>query len=125
MVRTFFMASIEGQNRLTARARDFLQCSAGETLTQESSEKWQNEFVDFTVGTGVTFDLKEPTIWKMLQGRDECTINGRIIGGCLDTLVHLRGTPYGDLQKFSNVYAKREGILLYLAISEGKDCDRN
>ena len=122
---TNFMDSIEGQDRLTARSRDFLQCAAGETLTQESSEKWQNEFVDFTVGTGVTFDLKEPTIWKMLQGRDECTINGRIIGGCLDTLVHLRGTLYGDLQKFSNVYAKKEGILLYLAISEGKDCDRN
>ncbi|MEM7594434.1 MAG: S66 peptidase family protein [Cyanobacteria bacterium P01_A01_bin.83] len=111
---TNFMDSIEGQDRLTARSRDFLQCAAGETLTQESSEKWQNEFVDFTAGTGVTFDLKEPTIWKILQGRDECTINGRIIGGCLDTLVHLRGTSYGDLQKFSNVYAKKEGILLYL-----------
>ena len=80
---TNFMDSIEGQDWLTERSRDFLQCSAGETLAQESSEKWQNEFVDFTVGTGVTFDLKELTIWKMLQGKDGCTINGRIIGGCL------------------------------------------
>ena len=111
---TNFMDSIEGQDRLTVQSRDFLQYPAGQTLTQESSEKWQNEFVDFTVGTGVTFNLKESTIWKMLQGRDECTINGRIIGGCLDTLVHLRGTLYGDLPKFSNVYAKNEGILLYL-----------
>ena len=54
------------------------------------------------------------TIWKTADGKpfDE---EGRIIGGCMDILIHLIGTKYDGTKKFIGKYAN-EGILWYFDI---------
>ena len=42
---------------------------------------------------------------------------GRLLGGCLDTMAMLPGTPYGDVGAFADRYAP-EGLLVYLEVSD-------
>jgi muramoyltetrapeptide carboxypeptidase len=41
----------------------------------------------------------------------------RVIGGCIDTLCNLTGTPYGDLSAFARMTAA-EGLLVYVEAAE-------
>jgi muramoyltetrapeptide carboxypeptidase len=54
-----------------------------------------------------------PTRWRALDGRSDITISGRLIGGCLETVSLLAGTPYGDVPRFAREHAP-EGTLVYL-----------
>lgn len=107
-----FMDSIEGQDRLTSETSHYLSLKAGDSFTQRSSENWQMNFVNFSEKHDATFNLTEKTKVKTLGG-DSCEISGRLIGGCLDTICHLVGTPYGDLPNFIRDYASNEGAILY------------
>jgi muramoyltetrapeptide carboxypeptidase LdcA involved in peptidoglycan recycling len=48
-------------------------------------------------------------------------MKGRLIGGCLDTLLNLVGTPFGDLNAFKRSF-KEEGVILYLENCEQSPC---
>lgn len=50
---------------------------------------------------------------------DELTLEGRLLGGCMDCLVHLIGTPYDQVKAFTQKYQK-DGILWFL-----ESCDLN
>ena len=117
---TNFMDSIQGQDELTANSRNYM-FEKGE-WPQRSSEKWQKKFVDFAKVPDTTFALTEITEWKVLNG-NECEIEGRVIGGCFDTLKEMIGTPYGNLPEFNKLYANGEGLLLYLENCEQKPYD--
>lgn len=54
---------------------------------------------------------------RSLHGED-FVAEGRLIGGCLDTLSRLMGTPYFDLREF-----KREAAILYLENCEMPPCE--
>lgn len=41
-------------------------------------------------------------------------MKGRLLGGCIDTMRHLIGTPYGDVQEFQQTYIQNEPIVWYL-----------
>ncbi|MDN4595233.1 hypothetical protein [Polycladomyces subterraneus] len=78
---------------------------------------WERAFQN--PGTGFYFDT--PTEWKVL-GREQIpkkkvTVTGRLLGGCLETLVSLVGTPYAPVHDFINNYMK-EGVLWYLESAE-------
>lgn len=60
---------------------------------------------------------EEPTRWRRLDGDDPVTVTGRLIGGCLETIALLPGTPYGDLDGFARRHAP-EGLLVYLEAAE-------
>jgi muramoyltetrapeptide carboxypeptidase len=47
----------------------------------------------------VAYALTEPTHWHALN-RPQASFRGRLIGGCIDTLMHTAGTPHGDLRRF-------------------------
>ncbi len=60
------------------------------------------------------------TRWKVvgdgrwsLHGADTVHVTGRLVGGCVETLVNLAGTPYGDVAAFGREHAE-EGIVVYL-----------
>lgn len=50
-------------------------------------------------------------MWKTLDNKP-CKIKGRVIGGCFDTLTHLIGTPYGNLDGFKKL-AGSDGVIFY------------
>ena len=45
------------------------------------------------------------------------TVEGRLVGGCIETVSNLMGTPYGDVASFAREHAP-EGLLVYVEASE-------
>lgn len=50
--------------------------------------------------------------WRLV-GPDRLDVTGRLIGGCLEVVHHLAGTPYGDVAAFGRRHAE-EGLIVYL-----------
>ncbi len=66
----------------------------------------------------------QATEWKRvsdgqwdLHGTDSVQVSGRLIGGCVETLCNLAGTPYGDVSEFGRQYAE-DGLIVYLEAAE-------
>ena len=64
------------------------------------------------------------TTWKpvgrggwSLHGADTLDTTGRLVGGCIETLGNLAGTPYGDVPAFGRAHAD-DGLVVYLEAAE-------
>jgi muramoyltetrapeptide carboxypeptidase len=92
---------------------------AGGAFEQRQSERWQRQWTDFVKQPDIAYALTEPTHWRVLNRRagDAVHMRGRLIGGCLDTLMHLKGTPDGDVPAFIRHHAS-EGVIIYLENAE-------
>lgn len=60
------------------------------------------------------------TAWKhvgtgawSLHGADSLDVTGRLVGGCVETVCNLAGTPYGDVAAFGRRHAD-DGLVVYL-----------
>lgn len=60
------------------------------------------------------------TSWKRsgegrwtVHGSEELNVSGRLIGGCIEILANLAGTPFGDVAAFGREYAA-DGLIVYL-----------
>ncbi|MTB88095.1 LD-carboxypeptidase [Aeromicrobium senzhongii] len=60
------------------------------------------------------------TRWKRVgdgrwtvHGADVVDVTGRLIGGCVETMANLAGTPYGDVAAFGREHAA-DGLIVYL-----------
>ncbi|RIJ63253.1 S66 peptidase family protein [Rummeliibacillus sp. POC4] len=82
-------------------------------MIQYSSDKYQSswEFVYKNPAQG--FNLDTPTKWKSLNGETSEKMKGRLIGGCLNTLQILIGTPFDQVKSFVTDYCS-EGTIFYL-----------
>ncbi|XRG78661.1 S66 peptidase family protein [Rossellomorea sp. GAMAL-10_SWC] len=102
----------------TAMWQKVLTTQSGDSITQTSSElfqaKWQHENP-----TPYVFHLSEKTKWKTISNKDE-KIKGRLLGGCIDVIRHLVGTPYGDVRSFRSKYIEEEPIIWYF-----ENCEMN
>ena len=106
-----------GQDDLLTRGvLRVLGTAAGASVEQSQSEHWQLQWTDFAVDPGSTYRLTEPTRWWPLHGQADVDISGRLLGGCVDTLMHTAGTRYGDIAAFMAAQQARDGggTLLYL-----------
>lgn len=59
-----------------------------------------------------SFNLTEKVEYKSLFGESNINIKGRVIGGCMDVIKLLVGTPYDNTRKFCESF--QEGMLWYL-----------
>ena len=119
------MDLVAGQNdSLTARAMSALATPAGGQFEQFQSARWQARRTDFAIVPDVTYSLTEPTHWRCLNrsAGNVVRFGGRLIGGCLDTLMHTAGTPYGDLRRFI-ADAGSDGVILYFENAEQSPVD--
>ncbi len=56
--------------------------------------------------------------WTRLDhGREPVDVTGRLIGGCIETLCNLAGTPFGDVGRFARELAP-EGLIVYVEAAE-------
>lgn len=97
---------------LTTGLLSAMQMAHGGQLKQVSSDRFQKQFSDFRVMVDSPLNLTEPTQWKSLQSMAQVEFSGRLIGGCLDTILNLVGTPYGDLNEFKDSYGA-DGVIFY------------
>ena len=82
---------------LVEKLFEVLFAPPGATIEQRASRAWQKHYTRWEEHPRATYNLTEPTRWWTLDGSSYIEAEGRLIGGCLDTLVHLAGTPYGDV----------------------------
>ncbi|MBT2569564.1 S66 peptidase family protein [Planococcus sp. ISL-110] len=102
----------EKSDETTGQWLPVLKTEDGKTVTQSSSAHFQKEW-NHSDPSPVVFHLTEPTRWKTVSGTDE-TFSGRLLGGCIDVIRHLIGTPYGEVQAFREQYIPGEQVVWYL-----------
>ena len=99
---------------LTSRLFAHLQTPAGGHFCQVSSSHYQKHSLDFAAHPTATFNLTEPTRWQPVNfSHNTARFSGRLIGGCLDTLMHLMNTPWLDMAQFAQ-HHRDSGVILYL-----------
>lgn len=82
----------------------------GRIPVQHSFDKWET-LEDRNTADGYT--LTQPVQWRTLNGN--VCVSGRLIGGCMECLSELMGTPYDGTRDFLSRYGS-EGILWYFDI---------
>jgi muramoyltetrapeptide carboxypeptidase len=100
----------------TAMWNSVLTTPKTESVLQHSSEQFQKEW-QFDKPTPHIFNLTEQTHWKTISN-NPVKIKGRLLGGCIDVIRHIVGTPYGDVAAFRKKYIKDEPIIWFL-----ENCD--
>lgn len=96
----------------TAMWQSVLSTKTGESVLQHSSQKYQKEW-NFDKPTPHIFDLTEQTKWKSTINK-RVNMQGRLLGGCIDVIRHLVGTPFGDVKKFKSKHINGDPLIWYL-----------
>ncbi len=107
-----------GMNTYHKSLLDNLAILEGKKLEQSSFPKYQNTFPTYKTGLE-SYNLDTDTNWINLFAEKDLSLQGRLIGGCLDVLITLIGTKYDKTQEFIQKY-KSDGIIWYL-----ENCDLN
>lgn len=85
----------------------------GKKFVQESyklyeREKWPKDVIEFP-----SYNLSDEVLYKSLYGEKSLSFEGRLIGGCIDVIYHLLGTPFDNTKSFCEQF-KEDGMLWYL-----------
>ncbi|MFS0705305.1 S66 peptidase family protein [Cellulomonas sp. 179-A 9B4 NHS] len=124
------VATLHGQNLMDTPYRvpapmlawhEVAAAPAGAVLVQGAAPAYRADgFDDWATDPGVDeLDLGTPGGWTRVDGDGDVDVTGRLVGGCLETVTHLAGTPYGDVDRFAREHAP-EGLVVYLE-SAGSD----
>ncbi|MFC5451914.1 S66 family peptidase [Paenibacillus aestuarii] len=105
----------------TAMWPSVLSTKTGESILQFSSEKYQKEW-NHANPSPCVFHLTEQTYWKSIANH-HVNMQGRLLGGCIDVIRHLIGTPFGDVLHFQKNHCNNEPILWYLENCELSTAD--
>lgn len=89
----------------------------GKELVQSSFDLYEDGFYDRVTGIE-GYVLEKPVSWRNLSGginktTDKIELTGRLLGGCLDSLLNLAGTRFDKTVSFTKKY-EEDGILWYL-----------
>lgn len=88
---------------------DNLKVLRGENIVQTNFNFFQNGFIERETGKE-PYNEDAPVKWSGLHNEQEIILKGRILGGCLDVISFLIGTPYQDVKGFIEKY-KDDGIV--------------
>jgi len=122
------IATVHGQNLMdtpftvpsTQRSwLDVVGLAPGAAFTQGPATRHRTGgFDDFATDPTLTsFTLDAPGTWMRLDDLGDVEVTGRLIGGCLETLSNLSGTPYGDVARFTREHAP-DGLIVYVEAAE-------
>ncbi|MEV4349846.1 S66 peptidase family protein [Actinoplanes sp. NPDC049596] len=105
---------------------DVAESPGGAAFTQTSPGRYHNgggppEWSARPEATAI--DYESAGSWRLLNGGSdgEVRLTGRLLGGCVETLGNLAGTPYGDTSAFAERHAP-EGLLVYVEVA-GAEAD--
>ncbi len=87
----------------------------GATLRQDSPGRYRSEgFDDYRTHPEVSeLTLDASGRWTRLDSTQAVEVTGRLIGGCIETLCHLAGTPFADVAGFARRHAP-DGLIVYV-----------
>lgn len=98
---------------------NIFQAAAGSSIEQHSSEQFQSKWQHDAPNDPYVYKLDSSTDWKVI-GASAIEMEGRLLGGCIDTIRHLVGTPYGDIASFQKNFLNDDPILWYF-----ENCEMN
>ncbi|TXC91483.1 LD-carboxypeptidase [Metabacillus litoralis] len=101
----------ETSDPTTSKWETVLHTKPGESILQLSSEIFQKEW-DHQNPTSQIFHLTEQTSWKTIDNK-QATLNGRLLGGCIDIIRHLVGTPFGNVEEFYQNFMKPDEMIIW------------
>lgn len=93
---------------------------AGSSFTQAAATlRRRPGWDDYRSHPGVaTMTLDQPARWRGLRRGDEAaTFTGRLVGGCVECVSALVGTPFGDVRAFASEHPA-EGSIVCLEVCE-------
>ena len=79
---------------------------------QVSFEHYEKERIRERGFECASFNLNGDVIYKELNGSNNVSMSGRLIGGCMDVIKLLPGTPFDATKKFCSQF--NEGMIWYL-----------
>lgn len=94
---------------------DVVTLGAGSTFTQTSPGRYRTTgFSDYRNHPEVRdLVLDAAGRWTRLDGEGDVEAEGRLVGGCIETLCNLAGTRFADVTGFARDHAP-EGLLVYV-----------
>ncbi|PIJ42262.1 S66 peptidase family protein [Serratia sp. OPWLW2] len=102
---------------------DILAAEKGDVVKQFSSKAHQIEENQWGSASEAGFNLANNTEWKILDGvTSSISFNGYLIGGCLEIISRLAGTPFGNIRVFTEQHIE-EGVILYFENVEMAPCE--
>jgi Uncharacterized proteins, homologs of microcin C7 resistance protein MccF len=104
-----------GQEIWHSSVKDNFDLLMGENIVQNNFDKYEKESVKYVTGLE-GYNLDTRVEWKSLTDKD-INIEGRLIGGCLDIITELIGTPYDSINSFIDKY-KADGIIWFFDNAE-------
>lgn len=107
----FFDLSMNQIDAVTGKWASVLGTLENESITQTSSDLYQSSWEKAIEKTGEGFALDTKTEWKTHTG-EEVNMEGRLIGGCLNTIDILAGTKHAPFEQFQADI--EEGLIWYL-----------
>lgn len=85
-----------------------LEILNGRIVEQSPEKMYQDQYIEYVDGNE-GYRLTRPVKWK----GNPCHMEGRLLGGCIDVLSNIVGTPYDHTKEFIEKY-QEDGILWYL-----------
>ena len=82
--------------------KDILQ---GNSIVQRSFSEYVSSYTDKITGLE-EYEFDQPVRWKNLYNEEECRLEGRLLGGCLDVLMNLVGTKYDRTTEWIKKYQR-------------------
>jgi muramoyltetrapeptide carboxypeptidase LdcA involved in peptidoglycan recycling len=99
------MATIHGSNLMNMGYRyiheadmRLFEAMAGDGISQQSAEFWGE--LNFSGDVSEPYQLQNESCWKSFSGDPSHAFSGRIIGGCLDVIAKIIGTPFVSIEPF-------------------------
>ena len=89
---------------------NMVKLNEGEEYIQKSFKKYVGD--EDKEDIEAEYNLVHKTVYKSLQGDSNIKFSGRLIGGCIDTIKTILGTPYDNVKKFCSSFD--EGMIWYL-----------
>jgi muramoyltetrapeptide carboxypeptidase LdcA involved in peptidoglycan recycling len=122
------VATVHGNNLMDTPYRvpagllswlDIVALTPGESFTQIPPGRYRAAgWDDYRNNPQVDeFTLDSAGHWTRLDGAGDVEAEGRLIGGCIETLCNLAGTRYADIAGFARRQAP-DGLLLYVEAAE-------
>jgi muramoyltetrapeptide carboxypeptidase len=122
------IATVHGNNLMDTPYRapdglltwlDIVAMKPGTTFTQLSPGRYRSSGWDdyATFPEAREFTLDAAGRWTRLDADSGVDVEGRLIGGCIETMCNLAGTRYGDVASFAREKAP-DGLLVYVEAAE-------
>jgi len=97
----------------TMKVLEVLSSQEGGTIHQTSSNYYQSKWSHDKYPDPYVYTLDTQTNWQTISDQT-VEMKGRLLGGCMDTIRHLIGTPYGNVHEFQQTHLQNEPIVWYL-----------